>query len=131
MYPGLNLGERALALEAVLFDIAIGNLLENALKFGLDPAAVQVSVRAENNHILFDVVDDGPGIPPSESEKVFQQFYKIDGQQTNPLKGCGLGLHVAQRVAKAHGGTVQVSSQTPSTLRLSLPFNSSSGDGNE
>lgn len=108
-------------VDLLLFDIAVGNLIENARKFGATPNAVQININTEKDFVIFDVIDDGPGIPPDEAEKVFQQFYKIDITQTSPVKGCGLGLYVVQRVAKAHGGSCQVLAQRPSTIRLSFP----------
>ena len=114
--------EAPLALDLLLFDIAIGNLIENARKFGKTADAMKVGVHINATEVSFDVTDDGPGIPPSEAEKVSRQFYKINNQQTNAIKGCGLGLYVVRRIAEAHGGALLVVSQHPSTLRLSLPI---------
>ena len=115
---------RVLPVDLLLFDIAIGNLIDNAQKFGTSRNAVEVRILAEGGSVFFDVTDDGPGIPTSETQNVFRQFYKIGGQQTNAVKGCGLGLYVARRIVEAHGGTAQVLSQTPSTVRLAFPLNS-------
>lgn len=117
-------------IDLLLFDIAIGNLIDNAQKFGKNRNAVQIKVGTENGLVYFDVFDDGPGIPPSESQRVFSQFYKIDGSQANVFEGCGLGLYVARRIAEAHGGTVEVHSQSPSTLRFALPLATLSGAAN-
>jgi signal transduction histidine kinase len=118
----------ALPVDLLLFDIAIGNLIDNARKFGRTLNAVRIKVGAEDGTVIFDVTDDGPGIPDTEAQKVFRQFYKTDGNQTNSIEGCGLGLYVARRIAEAHGGSAHVLSQRPSTLRLAFPLNSSSGD---
>lgn len=108
-------------VDLLLFDVAIGNLLENAQKFGSNQTNVAMKVELVHESINFDVVDDGTGIPPSETEKVFQQFYKIDGVETNAVTGCGLGLYMARRIAKALGGRCDVVSQEPSIIRFSLP----------
>lgn len=108
-------------VDLLLFDVAIGNLIENAQKYGSSRTNVAMKVELVKGSINFDVVDDGAGIPPSETEKVFQQFYKIDGVETNAVMGCGLGLYMARRIAEALGGTCEVVSQEPSTMRLSLP----------
>lgn len=118
----------ALRVDLLLFDIAIGNLIDNARKFGRTRNAVRIKVGAEGGYMIFDVTDDGPGIPANEAQKVFRQFYKIDGNQTNAVKGCGLGLYVTRRIAQVLGGSTQVLSQRPSTLRLVFPMNTSSGD---
>ena len=78
----------------------------------------------------FNVIDDGAGIPPREAQNVFQQFYKIDADQSNAVMGCGLGLYVARRVAEALGGTCEVKSQQPSTISLALPALIGSGGNN-
>lgn len=116
-----------LLVDLLLFDIAVGNLTDNARKFGRNRNAVRIKVGAEGGSVIFDVTDDGPGIPVNEAQKVFCQFYKIDGNQTNAVEGCGLGLYVTKRIAKAHGGSAKVLSQSPSTLRLAFPLNTLSG----
>lgn len=108
-------------VDLLLFDVAIGNLLENAQKFGLNQTNMAMKVELVQRTINFNVVDDGTGIPPSQTEKVFQQFYKIDGVETNAVTGCGLGLYMARRIAEALGGRCEVVSQEPSTMRFSLP----------
>lgn len=116
-----------LPVDLLLFDIAIGNLIDNARKFGRNRNAVRVRVAAESGSMIFDVTDDGTGIPSTEAQKVFQQFYKTDGYQKNALEGCGLGLYVTRRIAQAHGGSAEVASQSPSTLRLTFPLTATSG----
>lgn len=127
----VNAQRCVLPVDLLLFDIAISNLIDNARKFGCNRKAVQIIVRATGGFVIFDVTDDGPGIPPGEAKKVFRQFYKVDGNQTNAVNGCGLGLYVARRVAEAHGGTIEVHSQSPSTLRIALPLNTLSGGADE
>lgn len=116
-----------LPVDLLLFDIAIGNLIDNGRKFGRDRNAVRIKVAAESGSVIFDVTDDGAGIPATEAQKVFQQFYKTDGNKTNAVEGCGLGLYVTRRIAKAHGGSAEVVSQSPSTLRLAFPLTATSG----
>jgi signal transduction histidine kinase len=111
-----------LTVDLLLFDIAIGNLIENARKFGTTAENVEVKVHANETDITFDVTDDGPGIPSSQAERVFRQFYKINNHTSNATTGCGLGLYVVRRIAEAHNGTCQVVCENPSTLRVSFPI---------
>jgi signal transduction histidine kinase len=113
-------------IDLLLFDIATGNLIDNGRKFGNTPQNIEVRVQVSTTEVSFDVTDDGPGIPPSEAEKVFRQFYKINSRTTNAIKGCGLGLYVVRRIAEAHGGACRVVSQRPSTLRLTFPTSANS-----
>lgn len=116
--------------DLLLFDVAIGNLIENAQKYGKGRVELAVEVNQSNHSAEFNVVDDGAGIPSSEAQNVFQQFYKIDAAQSNAVMGCGLGLYVARRVAEALGGTCAVKSQQPSTVSLTLPAMIGVGDRN-
>ncbi len=123
-------GGTRVAVDLLLFDIAIGNLIENAQKFGAGRTEVCVDLALGDGSVIFDVIDNGPGIPPHEADRVFRQFYKIEADRTAATGGCGLGLYVARRVAEAHGGDCHVVSQTPSTLRLSVPRATAEGGAN-
>lgn len=117
--------DASVAVDLLLFDIAIGNLIDNARKFGRNDENIRLEVKADTSIVAFEVTDDGPGIPASEAEKVFRKFYKIKNpHETNVIKGCGLGLYVVRRIADAHGGSSSVVSQHPSTLRLTFPRSS-------
>lgn len=107
--------------DELLLHIALGNIIENARKFGRQPQNTRLRIGAEGTLVTFDVMDDGPGIPAPEQQKVFGKFYKIGISSGNALKGCGLGLYLAHQIAKAHGGSARVLSQTPSTLRFAIP----------
>ena len=125
-----NLDTAMVKVDLLLFDIAIGNLIENASKYGNGQVALFVGISLTNQALDFDVIDDGRGIPLSEAQSVFQQFYRIDGVQSNTAMGCGLGLYVARRVAEAMGGACEVKSQQPSVVSLTLPASVCLGDRN-
>lgn len=76
------------------------------------------------------MIDDGAGIPSREAQNVFQQFYRIDTDQSYVVMGCGLGLYVARRAAETLGGTCEVKSQQPSNISLTLPAVIGSGGNN-
>lgn len=120
--PQGDVESATLSVDLLLFDVAIGNLIENAQKFGRSKAGVAVTVQARSGYVIFNVADDGDGIPSREAKKVFQQFYKSDQTGANAVLGCGLGLYVVHRIAMAHGGSSRVASQKPSVLRLSFPL---------
>jgi signal transduction histidine kinase len=93
---------------------AIGNLVENALKYGRPAGGtVALSLRTEAGEVRLAVADDGPGIPPDKLERIFDRFYRADearsgtGGDSAGSAGSGLGLAIVKGVAEAHGGRVE------------------------
>lgn len=96
--PGLVLNG-----EPGLFTQAVSNLIENALKY--TPLEGRVEVRAHRRHdgrIEIDVLDDGPGIPPADRDRVLQRFVRLESARSTP--GAGLGLSLVGAVARLHKG---------------------------
>jgi signal transduction histidine kinase len=100
------------------------NLLSNALKF--TPPGGRVTLRAEagRESIVFEVEDDGPGIPEDQLERIFERFHQVAGPAAREQGGTGLGLSLARELARLHGGNVTVSSTlgSGSTFRAELPL---------
>ena len=82
----------------------IGNLVENAHKYGAPP--VRIVLDHDADQIVLSVIDSGPGVPPAEREKIFDRFYRSDTNGEKP--GVGLGLPIVRGLAEACGGTVWV-----------------------
>jgi two-component system sensor histidine kinase SenX3 len=104
---------------------ALGNLVENAVKYS--EVAGSVAVRAEriDDWIEMTVVDHGIGIPARDLERVFERFYRVDRARSRETGGTGLGLSIVRHVAANHGGDVRVSSVEGegSTFVLRVPAN--------
>lgn len=81
------------------------NLIDNAVKFAPPGSTIEVQARRSNGHLEFVVADRGPGISPTDSEVVFQPFYRGAGAGGGP--GVGLGLSIASGLAAAQGGSVR------------------------
>jgi signal transduction histidine kinase len=81
----------------------LANLLENAVKYG-GSARVMIDDNAERLQIR--ILDDGPGLPPDQLEKVFEPFYRVEGSRNRDTGGTGLGLAIAKNVAELHGGQI-------------------------
>ncbi|MGX1427577.1 ATP-binding protein [Bradyrhizobium elkanii] len=95
---------------------AVTNIVENAVKHG---SKVAVMLRlTEAGHIEIEVADDGPGIPPALHDKVFEPFFKADSARQEG--GFGLGLSIAQDIAKRHGGSIALRLREPSGLLVSM-----------
>ncbi len=102
---------------------AVGNLVENAVKYSHAGAVVQVRVRVDDAAIEVMVADQGIGIPTRDLDRVFERFYRVDRARSRETGGTGLGLAIVRHVATNHGGEVLVSSQEGegSTFVLRLP----------
>ncbi|NWG33739.1 MAG: HAMP domain-containing histidine kinase [Chloroflexi bacterium] len=102
--------------------LAVYNLVENALKFTSENDSIEVRLLEDGRAIIIEVADTGPGIPPEDLPKIFEELYR--GSNARSTEGSGLGLALVNRIAALHGGGVGVrSSQTDPrgtvfTLRL-------------
>jgi len=90
--------------DARLLSRAMGNLLDNALKFAGEAGTVAISTSVAAGEAVFRVQDDGPGIPASDLPHIFEPFYRPDTARTREAGGTGLGLAIVQAVAESHGG---------------------------
>jgi signal transduction histidine kinase len=81
----------------------LGNLIDNALKYGKSATMV---LEDAPDRLVIRVRDQGPGIPETELERVFEPFYRIEGSRGRDTGGTGLGLSIARNVAQLHGGTL-------------------------
>ena len=92
--------------DARLLARAIGNLLRNAQKYA--GSRVVLSAARGPAGIEIAVDDDGPGIPETERDKVFEPFYRLDRSRDRATGGFGLGLSIARKAVVLHGGTLEV-----------------------
>ena len=102
---------------------AIGNLVENAVKYSEVGSAVEVAARADGDWVEFTVKDFGLGIPSRDLDRVFERFYRVDRARSRDTGGTGLGLAIVRHVANNHGGDVSVTSieGEGSTFALKIP----------
>jgi two-component system phosphate regulon sensor histidine kinase PhoR len=93
-------------------DQVLGNLVDNAIKYGRPGGHVIVDARpSENGLIEISVADDGPGIPPDSIERIFERFYRVDKARSREQGGTGLGLSIVKHIVQSHGGTVWAKSE--------------------
>jgi two-component system sensor histidine kinase SenX3 len=88
--------------------IAVGNILDNAVKYSDGKVDVTVALEeaADSENVAVRVRDRGLGIPPQELKRVFRRFYRVQGAPQAHVKGTGLGLFIVRSIARAHGGRV-------------------------
>jgi len=102
----------------------MANLVDNALKFTPPGGLVSLALDKQPEFIRIVVTDNGPGIPTQEQKLIFRRFYR--GEQSRSTPGSGLGLTLAQAIARSHGGDIKLL-PTPgsgSQFVVSLPFES-------
>jgi len=100
------------------------NLIDNAVKYAHDAEDKTITVRTRTNNqfILIEVEDHGPGIPHRQRKKIFEQFYRSGAEATRDTTGTGLGLALVKKFAQAHNGFVEIVSAKPtgSIFRVAL-----------
>lgn len=103
---------------------ALGNLVENAVKYSDAGSSVDVTATARADSVEISVVDRGVGIPANDVWRVFERFYRVDQARSRATGGTGLGLSIVRNVATQHGGDVSVVSVEGegSTFTLRLPI---------
>jgi len=99
-------------INAVLLEQAVGNLLDNAIKFSANGTRVLASVHLDGNEVEIQVTDQGPGIEKKHLARLFERFYRVDQARSRTLGGTGLGLAIVKHIALAHRGTVSVVSDS-------------------
>ena len=100
-------------------EMALANLLDNALKYTPSGGVVKVAAAEEGNMTVLSVADSGPGIQPSDRERIFERFYR--GEDNDTLPGAGLGLAIVKSAVEAHGGTVRVESEAGAKFTIEIP----------
>lgn len=89
---------------------ALGNLVENAVKYSERVGVVEVRTSVDDRAVDVTVTDEGVGIPARDLDRIFERFYRVDRARSRETGGSGLGLSIVRHVASHHGGEVTVSS---------------------
>jgi len=98
----------------------VANLLANAPVHTPKGTQVTVTLREEDSRVILDVVDDGPGLPEKDADKLFERFYRIDSSRSRSSGGAGLGLAIVAAIVAAHGGTIEAANQKGHGARVTL-----------
>ena len=111
--------------DQVLIEQALGQALDNAVKYSREHVRVEVEVgKGEQDLAVIRVRDQGIGIPPNETKRIFGRFYRTPWALTQRVKGTGLGLFIVAQTAKRHGGRAFAQSDgvgRGATFTLELP----------
>jgi signal transduction histidine kinase len=110
--------------DRALLQQAVYNLAENAIKYTPEGGQVTVRVRSRPGELLYEVQDNGIGIPPADQARIFEKFYRGSQREARAQRGSGLGLAMVRSIAEQHGGRVWLESQQGqgSTFYLLIPL---------
>lgn len=84
----------------------LDNLLSNAIKYSPKGGAIVIRGTYDDDWVRISVIDQGPGLPPDQLDRVFERFYRVNNSLTQKAQGTGLGLYLAHAVITAHGGKI-------------------------
>lgn len=119
--PGLGVAR----LDDRALQLAIINLLDNALKYAAGSDRVTVKARREDANVVVRVVDRGPGVPPEDRERIFERFVRGSTARATgggrPIRGSGIGLALVKHIAESHGGRAWVDSEGGASFAISIP----------
>lgn len=115
----LSGAERPCCSRPLAIERAFSNLLDNAIKYG---NRAQVAISDQPHALIVTIDDEGPGIPESEYQQVFEPFYRREASRNRETGGTGLGLTIARTAVRAHGGDVTLFDDRPATggLRVTV-----------
>jgi signal transduction histidine kinase len=111
--------------DPVALDVIVSNLLDNAVKYGGPEPRVVVRCAAVGGWLAIEVQDRGVGLARADLGKVFRRFFRVEREGQPRVRGTGLGLYVADQLARKLGGTIRATSEGPgrgATFRLELPL---------
>jgi two-component system heavy metal sensor histidine kinase CusS len=113
-------GEGQIFADPALFNRAIGNLIDNALRFTTDGGEINISIGARDGRAEVSVRDTGSGIAPEHLPRVFDRFYRGDASRSSA--GTGLGLALVKSIVDLHGGSARIESELGRGTTVILTF---------
>ena len=110
-------------VDSALFDLALMNLLENAVKYSPAPAKIQLRVSEIEDDYVICITDQGIGIPERDIDHIFDRFYTVSKSHSRKLGGAGLGLSIVRNIIEKHEGALDVNSAfgEGTTFTITLP----------
>jgi signal transduction histidine kinase len=128
-YPGrfitdITESEMTLIADRLMLQMAMNNLLENAVKYAPADKATLIKLFEKGGYVCLQVIDEGIGIPDDEKQKVFRKFYRVGNENTRRTKGTGLGLYLTRKIVLQHKGKISVRDNKPngSCFEVLLPL---------
>ncbi|MCD8069555.1 MAG: ATP-binding protein [Lachnospiraceae bacterium] len=116
-------------VDEVKMNLALTNLVENAIKYNRENGSVKVRLDADHQFFTVEVEDNGIGIPEQDLPHIYERFYRVDKSHSREIGGTGLGLAITKSAVMMHRGTIQVESEpgkgTTFTVQIPLKYSGS------
>ena len=113
-------------VDEVKLNLALTNLVENAIKYNREEGWVRVTLDSDHKFFYVKVIDNGVGIPAEFQEHVFERFYRVDKARSRETGGTGLGLAITKNIILLHQGAIRLQSKegegTTFTVRIPLNY---------
>jgi len=112
------------SLDILYYTTVINNLLTNAVKYCINDPVIKISTASEGGNIVVTVADNGIGMSREHLDHIFEKFYRVPHGNIHKTKGLGLGLYYVNRIIRAHGGDINVTSRTGkgTTFIIKIPL---------
>jgi signal transduction histidine kinase len=117
-----------LLMDPAAIGQALANLVDNVIKYSGERRRLAVAARLHGEEIRIEVADEGIGIPPAETSRIFEKFYRVGRSETQGRRGSGVGLTLVKHIVEAHGGRVSVESRPGEGSRFILHLPVGRGD---
>ncbi|WP_320056175.1 ATP-binding protein [Desulfuromonas thiophila] len=99
---------------------ALDNILRNAIRYSPNQGLVRVCLQLQQKNIQIEILDEGPGVPESELEKIFRPFYRVTVGRERSTGASGIGLALAQRIIVYHGGQIRAVNRSTGGLMVQI-----------
>ena len=108
--------------DALLLQMMINNLLENAIKYSPKETCVNANLDKTGKGIQLQISDEGMGIPEEERKNIFKKFYRIGNEATRKAQGTGLGLYLCRTIASYHKADITMTDNKPRGSSFAVTF---------
>ena len=111
-----------LSIDDFYMTSVIQNLLDNARKYSSAEETIVIESKMDSSNLFISFIDKGIGVPDKEKTKIFEQFYRIEDEDTRSYKGTGLGLYLVNEIVKMHGAKIYCKNNNPKGSIFTIQF---------
>ena len=96
------------------------NLIDNAVKYNYEGGQIKLDASTHKKGVHLTLSNTGKGIPDSDLDQVFVQFYRVEKSRSAEYGGAGLGLSIVKRIIELHGGSISIESEPSEWTRVNI-----------